>query len=74
MRQDFADYQGEVQAFDAGLGVLLEMLRETGKLENTIVVVSGDHGAPGFPGGKCNLYDFGVTALVERFIADMAGD
>ena len=60
MRQDFADYLGEVQAFDAGLGVLLEMLRETGKLENTIVVVSGDHGAPGFPGGKCNLYDFGV--------------
>jgi arylsulfatase A-like enzyme len=60
VRQDFADYLGEVQAFDAGLGVLLEMLRETGKLENTIVVVSGDHGAPGFPGGKCNLYDFGV--------------
>jgi N-sulfoglucosamine sulfohydrolase len=60
VREDFADYLGEVQAFDAGLGVLLEMLRETGKLENTIVVVSGDHGAPGFPGGKCNLYDFGV--------------
>jgi N-sulfoglucosamine sulfohydrolase len=29
------------------------------------VVISGDHGAPGFPGGKCNLYDFGVgVALV----------
>jgi uncharacterized sulfatase len=24
------------------------------------VVIAGDHGAPGFPGGKCNLYDFGV--------------
>ena len=24
------------------------------------MVVSGDHGAPGFPGGKCNLYDFGT--------------
>jgi arylsulfatase A-like enzyme len=23
-------------------------------------VVSGDHGAPGFPHGKCNLYDFGT--------------
>jgi uncharacterized sulfatase len=31
-----------------------------GELENTVVVISGDHGAPGFPGGKCNLYDFGV--------------
>ncbi|MCH2222749.1 MAG: sulfatase-like hydrolase/transferase, partial [Dechloromonas sp.] len=28
--------------------------------DNTIVVVSGDHGAPGFPRGKCNLYDFGT--------------
>ena len=24
--------------------------------------------------GHNNLYDFGVTTLVERFIADMAGD
>jgi len=60
VRQDFADYLGEVQAFDAGLGVLLELLTENGQRDNTIVVVSGDHGAPGFPGGKCNLYDFGV--------------
>jgi N-sulfoglucosamine sulfohydrolase len=60
VRQDFADYLGEVQAFDAGLGVLLDKLKQAGLLDNTIVVVSGDHGAPGFPGGKCNLYDFGV--------------
>ena len=26
-----------------------------------MVVVSGDHGAPGFPHGKCNLYDFGAS-------------
>ena len=25
-----------------------------------MIVVSGDHGAPGFPYGKCNLYDFGT--------------
>ncbi|MFP6573544.1 MAG: sulfatase [Pirellulaceae bacterium] len=60
VRQDMADYLGEVQAFDTGLGVLLKMLKDSGQLENTLVVVSGDHGAPGFPRGKCNLYDFGV--------------
>ena len=60
VREDFADYLGEVMAFDAGLGVLLDALRDTGELDNTIVVVSGDHGAPGFPNGKCNLYDFGT--------------
>ena len=61
IRQDFCDYLGEVQAFDAGLDVLLAELQKLGELDNTIVVVSGDHGAPGFPRGKCNLYDFGVA-------------
>ena len=59
VREDFADYLGEVVAFDAGLGVLLKMLEETGELENTVVVVSGDQGSPGFTNGKVNLYDFG---------------
>ncbi len=61
VRQDFADYLGEVMAFDAGLGVIIEELEKLDELENTILVVSGDHGAPGFPRGKCNLYDFGVA-------------
>lgn len=59
IRQDLADYFGEVAAFDAAVGVLLRRLEEIGELDNTLVVVSGDHGAPGFPHGKCNLYDFG---------------
>jgi arylsulfatase A-like enzyme len=61
MRQDFADYLGEVQAFDAGLGVVLQRLEATGELDNTLIMVSGDHGPPGFPHGKCNLYDFGSS-------------
>lgn len=60
VREDFADYLGEAQAFDAYVGVILRQLEATGDLDHTIVVISGDHGAPGFPGGKCNLYDFGV--------------
>ena len=61
VREDLADYFGEAQAFDAALGVLLKRLEEIGELHNTLVVVSGDHGAPGFPHGKCNLYDFGSS-------------
>jgi len=65
VRQDFADYLGEAQAFDAYVGLLLKQLKDAGELERTLVVISGDHGAPGFPGGKCNLYDFGTgVALV----------
>ena len=67
VREDFADYFGEIQAFDAAIGVLLERLAEAGELERTVIVVSGDHGMPGMPRGKCNLYDFGVrVSLVAR--------
>lgn len=61
VREDLADYFGEIQAFDTALGLILRRLREMGELENTVIVVSGDHGAPGFPNGKCNLYDFGTA-------------
>lgn len=68
IREDFADYLGEIQAYDAGIGVLLKKLDEIGERDNTLIVISGDHGAPGFPGGKCNLYDFGVgVALIAAW-------
>lgn len=60
VREDLADYFGEVQALDHGIGVLLAELEKSGERENTIIVISGDHGAGGFPHGKCNLYGFGT--------------
>jgi len=74
IREDMADYLGEAQAFDAGLGVLLKRVEALGELDNTLVVVSGDHGIPGFPRGKCNLYDFGTgVALAVRWGAAPGG-
>ncbi len=60
VREDLADYLGEVQALDAAMGVLLEELDRAGERGKTLIAVSGDHGAPGFPHGKCNLYGFGT--------------
>jgi N-sulfoglucosamine sulfohydrolase len=60
VREDLTDYFGEVAALDQGIGVLLDELEKSGQLENTLIVISGDHGAPGFPHGKCNLYGFGT--------------
>ncbi len=60
VREDLADYLGEAQALDAAMGVLLAELEKTGELSRTLIAVSGDHGAPGFPHGKCNLYGFGT--------------
>jgi N-sulfoglucosamine sulfohydrolase len=74
VREDFADYLGEIQAFDAYVGVLLKQLEDAGELDRTMIVVSGDHGAPGFPGGKCNLYDFGVgVSLVTAWPGGKGG-
>lgn len=60
VREDLADYLGEIQAFDTAVGRLIKRLEAAGELDNTVIVLSGDHGPPGFPGGKCNLYDFGT--------------
>ena len=65
VRQDFADYLGEAKGFDMALGVLVEELKKTGEFDNTIIVISGDHGPAGFPHGKCNLYDFGARVALS---------
>jgi len=59
VRRDIANYYAEVQRFDREVGALLSMLSRRGELENTIVVISGDHGWP-FPRGKTNVYDMGT--------------
>jgi uncharacterized sulfatase len=74
VREDVADYLGECQAFDAYVGVILKRLEEAGELERTVVVLSGDHGMPGVPHGKCNVYDHGIAvALAVRWPGGKAG-
>jgi len=70
IREDVADYLGECQAVDRGLAVLLAELEAIGELDNTLIVVSGDHGIPGFPRAKCNLYDLGSEVA---FMARLPG-
>ena len=60
VREDFCDYLGEALALDAMLSRFVKKLEEMGELDNTVIVVSGDHGIPGFPRGKCNLYNLGT--------------
>ena len=68
IREDAADYLGECQAVDKGLGILLDELAAAGRLDDTLLVVSGDHGIPGMPRAKCNLYDIGCeVALAVRW-------
>ncbi|HSG70106.1 MAG TPA: sulfatase/phosphatase domain-containing protein, partial [Planctomycetaceae bacterium] len=59
IRSDIADYYWEVQRFDSLVGDALRALEEIGELDNTIVLMTGDHGMP-FPRCKSNLYDTGT--------------
>ncbi len=63
VREDFADYLGEGMAFDRSCQEIISELESLGELDNTLLVISGDHGAPGFPRGKTNCYDFGARVL-----------
>ncbi|MFT4690644.1 MAG: sulfatase family protein [Verrucomicrobiia bacterium] len=59
IRSDVADYYYEVERFDGDVGRALALLEEEGLSENTIIVMTGDHGMP-FPRCKSNLYDSGA--------------
>ena len=59
VRGDILDYYARCQRFDAQLGEALSLLEKSGRLRNTLVLVSGDNGWP-FPRAKCNLYDAGT--------------
>lgn len=67
VREDIADYLGEALAWDGMVNELIQELEARNELDNTLIIVSGDHGMPGMPRGKCNLHDFGsmVSLLVS---------
>ncbi|HEY6402057.1 MAG TPA: sulfatase [Blastocatellia bacterium] len=56
VRNDILDYAFEVEHFDRHLGQMLDALERRGLLENTIVIVTSDHGMP-FPRVKGQAYD-----------------
>lgn len=73
IRNDVADYYFEVQRFDREVGEALALLEQAGELDNTIIVMTGDHGMP-FPRGKSNLYDLGAhVPLVLRWGKSVPG-
>ena len=57
VRNDMLDYAFEVEHFDTHLGRMLATLEKRGLLENTLVVVTSDHGMP-FPRGKGSAYEY----------------
>ncbi|MCG6158107.1 sulfatase family protein [Rubinisphaera margarita] len=59
VRKDWAEYLAAVEQADALTGQALEVLRQSGQNDNTIVFFMSDHG-PTFQHGKMTLYDLGL--------------
>ena len=59
VRGDVADYYFEVGRFDQDVARAIALLEKSGELDNTLIVMTGDHGMP-FPRCKGNVYDSGA--------------
>ncbi len=67
LREQLADYCGEVNRVDHSTQAVLDLLAARGFAQNTIVIFAGDNGAA-LPHGKGSLYDPGCNVpLVIRW-------
>jgi N-sulfoglucosamine sulfohydrolase len=58
-RADLADYYQSASRFDQNAGLLLDVLKATGREGDTLVLFLSDNGIP-FPGAKTTVYDSGI--------------
>lgn len=72
-REEIRGMQGLIRRFDTGLGQLLDLLDARGLKENTLLIVTTDHGLP-LPRAKGSLFDPGIeTMLFMRYPARFPG-
>jgi N-sulfoglucosamine sulfohydrolase len=62
-RHDMASYKGSARSLDQGVGSVLNALDERGLADDTLVILTTDHGLA-FPGAKGTLYDRGIGVLL----------
>jgi len=58
-RAELAQYYQSVSRVDQGVGRLLNVLKEAGRYENTLIIYISDNGVA-FPGAKTTLYEPGM--------------
>ncbi|MGE0535289.1 MAG: sulfatase [Pirellulales bacterium] len=67
MREQVADYCAEINRVDDTIAGVLEVLKQRGLLDKTLIVFAGDNGAA-LPHGKGSLYDPGSNVpLIVRW-------
>jgi N-sulfoglucosamine sulfohydrolase len=58
-RAELAQYYESVSRMDAGVGRLVQILKEAGKYDDTLIIYISDNGIP-FPGAKTTVYEPGI--------------
>lgn len=62
-RQDVAEFKASARVLDDAVGQILDELAANGLADNTLVILTTDHGIA-FPHMKCNLTDHGTGVLL----------
>src|SRR3954453_3270501 len=62
-RRDMAAYKASARSLDQGVGAVLNALDEHELADDTLVILTTDHGLA-FPGAKATLYDRGIGVLL----------
>jgi arylsulfatase A-like enzyme len=63
VRRDLAAFKASARRLDQGVGAVLNALDELDLADDTLVVLTTDHGIP-FPGAKATLTDRGIGVLL----------
>jgi len=59
VRSDFCDYYLMVQKFNDDAMKIIDVLKKSGRYDNTLIFITGDNGSP-FPHGKTQIYEWGM--------------
>jgi arylsulfatase A-like enzyme len=62
-RADMASFKASARSLDQGVGAVLHALDELDMVDNTVLVLTTDHGLP-FPGAKGTLSDAGTGVML----------
>ena len=59
INSQIASFYNQITRVDVGISLLMDELKRSGKIKNTMIIFLGDNGAP-LPGGKGTCYEAGM--------------
>jgi arylsulfatase A-like enzyme len=62
-RRDMASFRASARSLDQGVGTVLNALEEHDLVDDTLVILTTDHGLA-FPDAKCTMYDRGIGVML----------